>query len=129
RARGLGNTYAQHAERTAGETAGQYDATVKRRKAEALGIGRSLAQRGSAPEVAEAKRKVANEIALDTAVKISEGTEGKADELLATAPGASDTFRQQGEDIASLLGVGLSGLTAQLTATFSQASGTVQQTW
>jgi hypothetical protein len=129
RARGLGNSYAQRVERTANETAGQYNTTISRHEAEALAIGRGLAQRGSAAEVAEAKRKVATDIAQDTASKISEGTAGKAEELLGTAPGARDTFLQQGEGVAGQLETGLSGFNGQLGTVFGQASGVVQQTW
>ncbi|MHC5720485.1 MAG: hypothetical protein ACYTX0_52800, partial [Nostoc sp.] len=103
----LGNTYAERSLQTADESAQQVQTRIQGMAQESRSIGQEKAQvGGSTPEVAQAKAKVANEIASDTATKITSGVSDAMRDLQATGPETARGFREQGQEAARQVGAG-----------------------
>jgi len=119
--RAMGDSYAARAQQTADEVATDLHNSVVGKAEEARTIGRTMAQAGGEPGVAEAKSKVANEIAADTADKVMGGIGDGGAQIRATGPEAAAGFRDQASGIATQLGEGKGGVLAQLVSLYQGA--------
>jgi hypothetical protein len=95
---------------------------------ESRAIGQEKAQvGGSTPEIAQAKAKAANEIASDTATKITSGVSDAMRDLRATGPETARGFREQSQEAARQVGAGQAEVVNQLNTSNQQTGSGIQQ--
>ncbi len=128
RAQTLGNTYAERSLQTADESAQQVQTRIQGMAQESRAIGQQKAQvGGSTPEIAQAKARAANEIALDTATKITSGVSDAMRDLRGTGPETARGFREQGQEAARQVGAGQAQVVNQLNTSNQQTASGIQQ--
>jgi F0F1-type ATP synthase assembly protein I len=128
RVQNLGNTYAERSLQTADESAQQVQTRVQRMAQESRALGQEKAQvGGSTPEIAQAKAKAANEIASDTATKITSGVSDAMRDLRATGPETARGFREQSQEAARQVGAGQAEVVNQLNTSNQQTASGIQQ--
>ena len=124
----LGNTYAERSLQTADESAQQVQTRIQGMAQESRSIGQEKAQvGGSTPEIAQAKAKAANEIASDTATKITSGVSDAMRDLRATGPETASGFREQSQEAALQVGAGQAEVVNQLNTSNQQTGSGIQQ--
>ncbi|MGE0642598.1 MAG: DUF4157 domain-containing protein [Nitrospira sp.] len=125
----LGNTYSDRALDTADEAAQHVRSKIQGYAQEAEHIGQTKAgSGGGTSEIAETKAHVADELATDTASKITAGMSDAMTQLSSTGPPTADAIREQGQEAALQLGAGQAQVVDQLVSTNQQATSTIQQT-
>jgi hypothetical protein len=128
RAQTLGNTYAERSLQTADESTQQVQTRIEGMAQESRAIGQQKAQvGGSTPEIAQAKARAANEIASDTATKITSGVSDAMRDLRGTGPDTARGFREQGQEAARQVGAGQAQVVNQLNTSNQQTASGIQQ--
>ncbi|MBE9129647.1 MULTISPECIES: polymorphic toxin type 37 domain-containing protein [unclassified Coleofasciculus] len=124
----LGDSYAEQSLETADNSAEQVQSRLQGMAQEARSIGQEKAQvGGSTPEIAQAKAQAANEIASDTADKITSGMSDAMGDLRATGPETASSFREQGQEAAGQLGEGQGQVVEQLNTSNQETATAIQQ--
>ncbi|MEQ8753697.1 MAG: hypothetical protein RID09_09280 [Coleofasciculus sp. G1-WW12-02] len=124
----LGDSYAEQSLEAADNSAEQVQSRLQGMAQEARSIGQEKAQvGGSTPEIAQAKAQAANEIASDTADKITSGMSDAMGELRATGPETANSFREQGQEAASQLSEGQGQVVEQLNTSNQETIAAIQQ--
>jgi hypothetical protein len=128
RVQNLGNTYAERSLQTADDSAEQVQTRIQGMAQESQAIGQEKAQvGGSTPEIAQAKAKAANEIASDTATKITSGVSDAMRDLRATGPETARGFKEQSQEAARQVGAGQAEAVNQLNTSNQQTASGIQQ--
>ncbi len=127
-AQALGDSYAEQSLEAADNSAEQVQSRLQGMAEEARSIGQEKAQvGGSTPEIAQAKAQAANEIASDTADKITSGMSDAMGELRATGPETASSFREQGQEAAGQLSEGQGQVVEQLNTSNQETVAAIQQ--